>query len=79
MVHPTEVFSRKIIGWGISNSMTKQWCLDVLDAAIKENGLSEIINTDQGGQYTNPTWIHYLEKKEIKISMDGKGRATDNI
>jgi putative transposase len=74
-----DVFSRKIMGWDISNSMTKQWCLDVLDAAITENGIPEIINTDQGGQYTNPTWTHYLEKKEIKISMDGKGRATDNI
>ena len=74
-----DVFSRKIMGWGISNSMTKQWCLNVLDAAIAENGVPEIINTDQGGQYTNPTWIHYLNTKKIKISMDGKGRATDNI
>ena len=74
-----DVFSRKIMGWGISNSMTKQWCLNVLEAAIAENGVPEIINTDQGGQYTNPTWIHYLEEKKIKISMDGKGRATDNI
>jgi len=74
-----DVFSRKIMGWGISNSMTKQWCLNVLEAAIAENGVPEIINTDQGGQYTNPTWIHYLNTKKIKISMDGKGRATDNI
>ena len=74
-----DVFSRKIMGWGISNSMTKQWCLNVLEAAIAENGAPEIINTDQGGQYTNPTWIHYLNTKKIKISMDGKGRATDNI
>lgn len=41
--------------------------------------MPEIINSDQGSQYTSPTWTNYLEGKGIKISMDGKGRATDNI
>ena len=72
-------FSRKIMGWGISNSMSKQWCMDVLESAIAENGVPKIINSDQGSQYTSPTWTNYLEGKGIKISMDGKGRATDNI
>ena len=74
-----DVYSRKIMGWGISNSMSKQWCLSVLEAAIANNGGPEIIHSDQGSQYTNPDWIGYLEQKGIKISMDGKGRATDNI
>ncbi len=74
-----DVFSRKIMGWGISNSMSKQWCMDVLESAIAENGVPKIINSDQGSQYTSPTWTNYLEGKGIKISMDGKGRATDNI
>lgn len=73
-----DVYSRKIMGWGISNSMTKKWCLDVLKDAIDRHGKPEIINSDQGSQYTSSAWIHYLESNEIKISMDGKGRATDN-
>jgi hypothetical protein len=42
----TDVYSRKIMGWGISNSMSKQWCLDVLETATPENGVPEIINSD---------------------------------
>ena len=74
-----DVYSRKIVGWGISNSMSKQWCLDVLNDAIERHGRPEIINSDQGSQYTSFAWTNYLEKENIKISMDGKGRATDNV
>ena len=74
-----DVYSRKIVGWGISNSMSKQWCLDVLKDAISRHGKPEIINSDQGSQYTSFAWTNHLEKEGIKISMDGKGRATDNI
>lgn len=73
-----DVYSRKIMGWGISNTMTKKWCLDVLKDAIARYGKPEIINSDQGSQYTNPAWTNYLQDQKIKISMDGKGRATDN-
>lgn len=73
-----DVYSRKIVGWGISNSMTKKWCLEVLQEAINKYGKPEIINSDQGSQYTSSAWIHFLEKEGIQISMDGKGRATDN-
>jgi len=74
-----DVYSRKIVGWGISNSMSKQWCLSVLNDAIERYGKPEILNSDQGSQYTSFAWTNYLEKESIKISMDGKGRATDNI
>jgi len=74
-----DVYSRKIVGWGISNSMSKQWCLDVLNDAIARHGKPEIINSDQGSQYTSFAWTNYLEKENIRISMDGKGRATDNV
>jgi len=74
-----DVYSRKIVGWGISNSMSKQWCLSVLNDAIKRHGKPEILNSDQGSQYTSFAWTNYLEKGGIKISMDGKGRALDNI
>ncbi|MBR9860033.1 IS3 family transposase [bacterium] len=73
-----DVYSRKIVGWGISNTMTKKWCLDVLKQAIATYGKPEIINSDQGSQYTSSAWIHYLQEQDINISMDGKGRATDN-
>jgi putative transposase len=74
-----DVYSRKIMGWDISNSMSKQWCMDVLETAMAENGVPEIINSDQGSQYASPSWTNYLERNGIKISMDGKGRAIDNI
>lgn len=73
-----DVYSRKIVGWGISNSMTKQWVLGVLKDAIENYGKPEILNSDQGSQYTSFAWANFLEQNEIKISMDGKGRATDN-
>lgn len=73
-----DVYSRKIMGWGISNTMSKKWCLGVLNDAIARHGKPEIINSDQGSQYTSSAWTHFLADNEIKISMDGKGRATDN-
>lgn len=54
------VYSWKIMGWGISNSMSKKWCLDVLATAIEEHGKPEIINSDQGAQYTSHAWTQYL-------------------
>lgn len=74
-----DVYSRKILSWSISNSMDAQWCKNVLDDAIAKYGKPEIVNSDQGSQYTSALWIQHLEKLDIKISMDGKGRATDNI
>lgn len=74
-----DVYSRKILSWSISNSMTKQWCLSVLKEAIDKYVKPIIVNSDQGSQYTSAVWTHYLEQEGIQISMDGKGRATDNI
>lgn len=74
-----DVYSRKIMGWSISNSMSAQWCLDVLRDAIACNGKPEIVNSDQGCQYTSACWTQYLDNQEIQISMDGKGRALDNV
>jgi hypothetical protein len=64
---------------GIAPALYYRWSKDFIEAAIAENGVPEIINSDQGSQYTSPSWTNYLEGKGIKISMDGKGRATDNI
>ena len=74
-----DVYSRKIVGWGISNSLTAHWCKTVLEEAISRYGKPEIVNTDQGTQYTSALWTQYLENMGIQISMDGKGRALDNI
>jgi len=73
-----DVYSRKILSWSLSNSMDTQRCLNMLQEAIDKYGPPEIINSDQGSQYTSALWTQYLEKEEIKISMDGKGRAADN-
>jgi len=74
-----DIFSRKIVGWGISNTLEVKWCLGVLEDAIKEHGKPEIINSDQGSQFTSSQWVYSLDEAGIKISMDGKGRAIDNI
>jgi putative transposase len=74
-----DVYSRKIVGWSISNSLAAQWCKSMLEEAIATHGIPEIINTDQGTQYTSAIWTQYLESLGVQISMDGKGRALDNI
>lgn len=74
-----DVFSRKILAWGLSNSQDSKWCKQVVEEAISRYGKPEIINSDQGSQYTSSIWITYLEKNGVQISMDGKGRALDNI
>jgi len=74
-----DVYSRKILSWGISNSQDAKWCKEVLEEAIREYGRPEIVNSDQGSQYTSALWINYLEGLDIKVSMDGKGRALDNV
>ena len=74
-----DVYNRKIVGWGISNSMSARWCKNVLQEAIEIHGKPEIVNSDQGTQYTSALWTQYLESQDIRISMDGKGRAVDNV
>jgi putative transposase len=74
-----DVYSLYVVGWGISNTLDASCSLNVTKDAILRYGKPEIINSDQGSQFTCNDWIEYLEKEEIKISMDGKGRAIDNI
>jgi len=73
-----DVYSRKRLASSLSNTMAAEWCVNVVTDAISKNGKPEIINTDQGSQYTSKIWTEYMENQQkIKISMDGKGRATD--
>lgn len=74
-----DVYSRAIMGWGISNTLDAQSSIEVLKKAIKTNGKPEILNSDQGSQFTCLEYVELLKKENIKISMDGKGRALDNI
>ena len=77
-----DVYSRYCVGWGIYNTLEAENSLEVLRLSIGKYGKTEIINSDQGSQFTSEVWLHYIEvelNNEIKISMDGKGRATDNI
>ena len=74
-----DVYSRYIVGWGLFNTLDAENTLGVLKEAISTFGKPEIINSDQGSQFTCSGWIEYLEKEGVMISMDGKGRALDNI
>ncbi len=74
-----DVHSRKILNWSISNSMDKEWCIELLEDTIAKYGTPEIHNSDQGTQYTSTQYIEVLEKHGVQISMDSKGRALDNI
>jgi len=74
-----DVYSRFVLGWALSNTMEKEWCIAAVEKAIEEHGAPEIFNSDQGSQFTSELYIQNLQKHSITISMDGKGRATDNI
>lgn len=72
-------YSKAILSHKISNMMDESLVLDVLNTALEKHGAPEIFNTDQGSQYTSHKHTQRLLENGIKISMDGKGRATDNI
>jgi putative transposase len=74
-----DLHTRYVVNWGISNTMTADWCCQLVEEAIDIHGKPEIINSDQGSQFTSLEYIESLSSKEIRISMDGKGRAIDNI
>ena len=74
-----DIFSRKVLTWRLSNTMDVSFCIDVLNEAICKYGKPDIFNTDQGSQYTSIEFTDRLKNNNIKISMDGKGRALDNI
>ena len=74
-----DVKSRYILNWSVSNTMDATWCSSVLKETIALHGKPEILNTDQGSQFTSEEFINVLTNNKIQISMDGKGRALDNI
>ena len=80
MVAIIDWYSKFIVGWSISNTMHSDFIVRAVEAAIATYGKPEIINSDQGSQFTSRAYIDCIKGHEsIRISMDGKGRATDNI
>jgi putative transposase len=67
-----------VLSWRISNTLDSDFCVDVLQEALRY-GKPEIFNTDQGSQFTSEAFTGVLLREGIKISMDGKGRALDNV
>jgi len=74
-----DLYSRMIVNWSLSNTMTAQWCCQTIQEAFRQQGTPEIFNTDQGTQFTAEQYIELLQANGVAISMDGKGRAIDNI
>lgn len=74
-----DVYSRFVVGWSLSNTLEAEVQQNLLKTAISQYGKPEIVNSDQGSQFTCHDWVKLLKDSGIKISMDGKGRALDNI
>ena len=74
-----DLHTRFVLNWSVSNTMSADWCRQVVDEAMQQHGCPEIFNTDQGSQFTSETFTNLLLYKGVRISMDGKGRAIDNI
>lgn len=75
-----DIYSRYVVSWSVSNTMDSQWCCSIVQDAVSKYGKPEILNTDQGAQYTSDDFIDLITKEyKIKFSMDGRGRALDNI
>ena len=72
-------FSRYVIAWELSNSLESAFCVAALERALASQRCPEIHNTDQGSQFTSAEWIGLLERRGIRVSLDGRGRAFDNI
>ncbi len=74
-----DLHTRYVLNWSVSNTMSAEWCAEVLQETIDKHGTPEIFNTDQGSQYTSEIHTKILKSNNIRISMDGQGRALDNI
>lgn len=72
-------YSRKVLAWRLSNTLDSGFCVECLEQALQLYGTPEIFNTDQGCQFTSEAFTSVLTAQEISISMDGRGRALDNI
>jgi putative transposase len=72
-------FSRKVLAWRLSITLSEDFCVEALEEALARHGRPEVFNTDQGSQFTSTDFIKVLKDAEIAISMDGKGAWRDNV
>jgi putative transposase len=72
-------FSRKVLAWRLSITLSADFCVEVLEEALGRHGRPEIFNSDQGSQFTSVDFIKVLKDAGIAISMDGKGAWRDNV
>ena len=72
-------FSRKVLAWKLSITLSADFCIEALEEALGRHGRPEIFNSDQGSQFTSAEFIKVLKAAEIAISMDGKGAWRDNV
>ncbi len=79
LVAVIDVYSRRILAWRISNSLTADFCIEALEDAIARYGAPEIMNSDQGSQFTAADFVQVLQQQGIRISMDGRGAWRDNV
>jgi putative transposase len=73
-----DIFSRNVLSWRLSNTLTGDFCVEALDAALSK-ATPEIFNTDQGAQFTANAFTSRLIESGVAVSMDGRGRALDNV
>lgn len=72
-------FSRKVLAWRLSITLSADFCIEALEEALVRHGRPEIFNSDQGSQFTSADFIKVLTNAEVAISMDGKGAWRDNV
>jgi putative transposase len=72
-------FSRRVLSWRVSITMEASFCIETLEEALVNHGKPDIVNTDQGSQFTCEAFTDVLTKNEIRISMDGRGAWRDNV
>jgi len=72
-------YSRKVLSWRISNTMEAAFCVDCLEDALRKHCKPEVFNSDQGTQFTSEAFTGVLKREGVTNSMDGRGRAFDNI
>lgn len=72
-------YSRKVLSWRLSNTLSADFCVDALKEALAKYGNPGIFNTDQGSQFTGDDFTKVLKDADVQISMDGKGRWMDNV
>jgi putative transposase len=71
-------YSRHVLAWRLSNTLDAAFCLEAAESALRE-ARPAIFNTDQGSQFTSDAWLSLLRDNGVAISMDGRGRALDNV